>query len=215
MALVKICGIRTLDEAKKAVSYGVDALGFHVGEVKGSRSIVSSDTAHEIITKLPASIIPVLVTTSSKISDIEEIVKTIGARAVQFHDDATTKEISRFKKELPEIKAWKVIHVQDEMAIEDAKLFASVSDAILLDSASHRQGQIGGTGKTHDWEISAKIVRSISLPIILAGGLNPDNVADAIEKVHPYMVDVNSGVSRKNGTKDLDKVRAFIKRAKS
>jgi phosphoribosylanthranilate isomerase len=88
-------------------------------------------------------------------------------------------------------------------------------DGIILDKAIRATGQVGGTGKTHDWNISKAVVRSIALPVILAGGLNPENIAEAIRTVQPYGVDVNSGVSKAGGIKDHEKLRLFIARAKS
>ena len=123
-------------------------------------------------------------------------------------------EMNKLKSELPNIKLYKVVNVFDESAIEEAKGYEGVADALVLDSAIKETGQRGGTGKTHDWNISREIVESTSLPIILAGGLNPENVAEAISKVRPYAVDVNSGVSNPDGTKNLEKVKLFVERAK-
>lgn len=213
MAKVKVCGIMNLDDAFAAVVYGADALGFHVGEVKGSRSVISEEEAAAIISKLPRACVPVLVTTSADPRAILETVRAIGARAIQFHGDVTPRQISDIKKTMPHLIAYKVIHVSDDMALEQAKLYASAADSILLDTADG--GRIGGTGKTHDWNVSRKIVDSISQITILAGGLTPDNVCDAIKKVKPYMVDVNSGVSNRDGTKNTEKMRLFIERAKN
>jgi phosphoribosylanthranilate isomerase len=135
---------------------------------------------------------------------------------VQLHGDTTPQEAVQVRQQLPYIKAYKVIHVFDGTAIQQAQQYAGgVVDGIILDTAIKETGQIGGTGKTHDWDVSAKIVGSMRLPVILAGGLNPDNVIQAIRRVHPYAVDVNSGLSNKDGTKDHQKLKLFIEKAKS
>lgn len=214
MVKVKICGIQTKPAAAAIVRAGADALGFHVGEVAKSKNIIPPEKAADIIKTLPEYVLPVLVTTSMDVAAILETVQFIGARAVQIRSAVHTKDLQRLKREMPELKIFKTVHVTDEMAIEDARLYASVSDYILLDSPPRLPGQLGGTGATHDLSISGKIARSVSQPVILAGGLTPTNVALAIAAVKPDMVDVNSGVSNKDGTKDLDKVKAFIKAAK-
>lgn len=201
-------------EAKAVIKAGADALGFHVGEVQGSRSIISASNAKRIISALPKNILSVLVTTGTDAGAIIEMAREIGASAIQCHGDITPKNIEWMKKELAGVKIFKTVHVEDGLAVEDAKLYASIADGILLDSSSKDRQRIGGTGETHDWAISAKIVRAIRIPVILAGGLNPGNIAAAIAEVRPDMVDVNSGVSNPDGAKDMKRVRAFIKAAK-
>ena len=139
------------------------------------------------------------------------MVKT-GARAVQLHADRDG--IRKIKTALPHLKLFKVINVFDESAIAEAKNYEGVADALVLDSGIKENGQQGGTGKIHDWSISRKIVESTSLPVILAGGLNPENVAEAVKTVQPYAVDVNSGVSNTDGKKNLENVKLFVERSK-
>ena len=101
----------------------------------------------------------------------------------------------------------KAINVTDGSAVEQAKVYEPFSDMILLDTKSGRR--IGGTGKTHDWNISKKIVEQIDVPVVLAGGLNPENIKEAVKKVMPFGIDANSGLEHKDGSKDLEKVRKF------
>lgn len=215
MTRVKICGITNIEDALAAVSFGADALGFHVGEVKGSRNIISREEAAKIISQLPPGFETVLVTTSLDADAIVEAARVTHVAAVQFHTDMTVEGILAIKEKLPNVRAYKAVHVHDEYSIDEARKYEKVADAILLDTEAKEKGQVGGTGKTHDWEVSRKIVEAVSLPVILAGGLNPDNVAEAIKKVRPQMVDVNSGVSNSDRAKNLEKVRLFIKTAKS
>jgi len=112
------------------------------------------------------------------------------------------------------MELWKVLNVSYESSIAKAKEYKGAADAIALDTLNKETGARGGSGKTHDWNISKKIVESVSIPVVLAGGLTPENVAEAIATVSPAGVDVNSGVSNPDGSKDIEKVRAFIKVAK-
>ena len=212
MVRVKICGITDIETARAVASLGADMLGFHV-ELQHSRNPLTRDMASEIISHLPPDCSAVLVTSATDPEKITELVRKTGVTAVQLHGDIG--EMNKLKSELPNIKLYKVVNVFDESAIEEAKGYEGVADALVLDSAIKETGQRGGTGKTHDWNISREIVESTSLPIILAGGLNPDNVAEAVKKVNPYGVDVNSGVSNPDGTKNLEKVRLFVEGAKA
>lgn len=187
-------------------------LGFHV-ELEHSRNPLTRDMAANIISQLPRDCSAVLVTSATEPEKIVQLVKKTGVTAVQLHGDIW--EMSKLKSELPNIKLYKVVNVFDESAIEEAKHYEGIANALVLDSAIKETGQRGGTGKTHDWNISRKIVESTSLPIILAGGLNPENVAEAIRKVRPYAVDVNSGVSNPDGTKNLEKAKLFVEKAKA
>ena|SRR3989338_1549260 len=211
MVQVKICGITNIETARAVASLGADMLGFHV-ELEHSRNPLTRDMASEIISQLPPTCSAVLVTSATEPEKIARLVKKTAVTAVQLHGDI--EEMSKLKSELPNIKLYKVVNVFDKSAIEEAKGYEGIADALVLDSAIKETGQRGGTGKTHDWDISRKIVEATSLPVILAGGLNPNNVSEAISKVRPYAVDVNSGVSNPDGTKNLEKVKLFVERAK-
>ena len=207
----KICGITDIETARAALSRGADMLGFHI-ELNHARNPVATEKVAEIISQLPETCTPVLVTSVTDPERIIELVRQTGVKAVQMHADI--EGMRKIKSALPNIKLFKVVNVFDEGAIGEAKGYEGVADALVLDTGNKANGQQGGTGKTHDWNISRKIVESISIPVILAGGLNPDNVAEAIRKVRPYGVDVNSGVSNPDGTKNLEKVKLFVERAK-
>jgi len=217
MIKVKICGITNLEDALAAISFGADAVGFLIGKVQPSTGFfISPAQAAEIISKLPPFCSTVLVTHLSRPEEVINTAQRAGVTTVQLHGDTTPQEAVQVRQQLPYIKAYKVIHVFDGTAIQQAQQYAGgVVDGIILDTAIKETGQIGGTGKTHDWDVSAKIVGSMRLPVILAGGLNPDNVIEAIRRVHPYAVDVNSGLSNKDGTKDHQKLKLFIEKAKS
>ncbi|MDO8561348.1 MAG: phosphoribosylanthranilate isomerase [bacterium] len=214
MVRIKICGIRTLDEAQAAIASGADALGFHV-DLEHSKCPVGAATAASIISRLPPFIASVVVTTVTESKELIRILRATWANTLQLHGDVSPDTIRALKAVLPYLKVYVVVHVRGEETLKEAEKFEEAADAIILDSADQTTGARGGTGKTHDWSMSQTIVSSTSLPVILAGGLNPENVADAIRTVRPYAVDVNSGVSNPDGTKDIEKVKLFVKQAKS
>jgi phosphoribosylanthranilate isomerase len=142
-------------------------------------------------------------------------MKSTGATTLQLHKEVSPEMVNAVKTVFFNTKIYVAISVTGDESIALAKTFEDSADTVILDSMNQETGARGGTGKTHDWTISRKIVESTLFPIILAGGLNRDNVADAIKAVRPYAVDVNSGVSNPRGTKDFLKVKAFVERAKS
>lgn len=214
MVFAKICGITSIEEARQVAAAGADMLGFHIS-LEHSRNPITPQKSQEIIAALPEGVASVMVTTEVDPQKIVALAKEAGVSAVQLHGDVDPAGIHAIKTALPYLKAYKVINVGDVGALLEAERYEGAADAILLDSAISPEGQRGGTGKTHDWKISRSIVESQRIPVILAGGLNAENVADAIRTVHPYAVDVNSGVSNPDGTKNIEKVQAFIAAAKA
>lgn len=213
MATVKICGIRSIEDALAAAAAGADILGFHVGLI-GARAPLEAESVAKIIAKLPAGVSSVMVTSITEPNELIKLARATGAKILQLYGDATPETILKVKKALP-VQVWKVLNVSNEGSIAEARKYEGSADAIALDTLNKETGVRGGTGKTHDWNISRKIVESISIPVILAGGLNPENVAEAIKIVQSYGVDVNSGVSNPDGTKDIAKVKSFVERAKN
>ena len=215
MIRVKICGITNLEDALAALACGADAVGFLVGQVHPSRSVfISAETAGRIVAKLPPFCSTVLVTHLSKPAAVVRAARTARVTTIQLHGETDPDEVTAVRRRLPQVKVYKAVHVINATAVAEAQRFIGKVDAIVLDTALKETGQVGGTGQPHDWRISRRIVQSVSLPVILAGGLNPANVQEAICLVRPFAVDVNSGVSRPDGTKDLRKLREFIRQAK-
>ena len=208
MTRVKICGITNKEDALIAINYGADAIG--VINVKGTPRFVDLNKAREIFDALPIFVSKVVVSMPESIEEALEISKT-RANYIQLHGDETV-DFVRELKEKTNLGIIKKISV-DENSLENSKRYSRVADAILLDTRV--RGLSGGTGKTHDWDISRKIVESIRKPVILAGGLNPGNLEEAIEKVRPYAVDTSSGVESRPGKKDKRKVEQFIMVAKN
>ncbi|MGG6297857.1 phosphoribosylanthranilate isomerase [Leptolyngbya sp. AN02str] len=208
MIRVKICGNRTIEDVLLSVNSGADAIGLIVGTKYYSEDKISPDFAGNLLEQIPPLITTVLVTHLQSSQEIIEIYNLVPTSTIQLHNDISIEEIQTIKNLLPHVKLIKAVHVVNEKAIETAQYFAPFTDAILLDSRTN--GRIGGTGKTHDWSISGKIAALINKPVILAGGLNPENILQAIECVNPFGVDVNSGVDTSSGDKDPDKIRAFV-----
>jgi phosphoribosylanthranilate isomerase len=211
---VKICGMKRVEDALFAAENGANAIGLLVGQIHTSSDFIDPEVAHSIAEALPPSCASVMVTHLTDVARIKELLHIIQPTSIQLHGDSSIEDITQIRIAFPSLHVIKSIHVTDTSAISEAKKFAPFVDALLLDSVNTESGQIGGTGKTHDWQTSKKIVESVDCNVILAGGLNPQNVAEAIRTVAPFGVDVNSGVKAPNGFKDPIKVAAYIKQAK-
>ncbi len=207
---VKICCISTLDEAWIAINHGASALGL-VSEMPSGPGVIHESLIAEIARRIPPFVSSVLLTSKRSPSMIIEQHRRCGTNAIQICDDLDPDGIDEVSSALPGINLIKVIHVQGEGSIEEAKTVSQYVKGILLDSGSKGGSvvELGGTGRTHNWEISRRVVEAVEAPVILAGGLNPGNVSEAIRLVKPYAVDVCSGV-RTGGSLDSDKLQSFI-----
>ena len=198
MVSVKICGITNIRDAKYAVESGADALGFVF--YTNSRRAIMPERAKEIIQKIPGSISRVGVFVNEEIGTVKEIVSFCGLHLIQLHGD----ESPQYCGEFPMSSLIKTVsHWADE---EIKKLEDYCVKAILVDA--HDPGHYGGTGKNSDWALALK-VKKIH-PLILAGGLNRENIKKAIETVGPHGVDINSGVEASPGKKDPYKIREIV-----
>lgn len=206
----KICGTGSFADLKCAVDAGTDAVGFLMGITHVTQDAVSPEEAAAMIKTLPPFIEPVAVTHLQDARSIIDIVQQSGCTALQIQNTITPEEICMIRKSLPYLRIIKAVHVMDMSAVQTAQREAAYADAIILDTRT--PDRLGGTGLTHDWSISAKIVESVKIPVILAGGLTPENVASAIRQVRPYAVDVHTGV-KKNDVRDALKTKAFVKTA--
>ena len=200
MVRVKICGITNVEDALLACELGAHAIGLNFYE-KSPRCI-SPFTASKIIQKLPPFVAPVGVFVNWQFAPVASLAKALGLAAAQLHGDEPPKLVSEVAKKAPVIKA---LHVGKGSALPPFAKYRGVI-AFLLD-APH-SGQYGGTGRTADWTLAQTAAKSHR--ILLAGGLTPENIAEAILAVHPYAVDVTSGVESKPGKKDPGKLRAFF-----
>ncbi len=198
---VKICGITRAEDALKAIEFGADALGFIF--YKNSPRYVSPEIVRDIIHCLPPFVTTVGVFVNEQPSVIEETIETTGIDVVQLHGEEPPEYCARWQKV---IKALRIKEMADLELLHRYRV-----SAYLLDTYS--PDKPGGTGERFDWDIAVKANRLGT--IILAGGLTPDNVIEAVEKVKPYAVDVSSGVEAEKGIKDHDKLKRFIENAKS
>jgi phosphoribosylanthranilate isomerase len=211
---IQVAGVSTLEEALFCKSVGVDAIGFTLGLPDGPHDDLTPEKTGAIVSQLPAGLLPVVITYVNSAVAACELVEITKAAAIQFHGGISEGELILFRRSCPDVRTIGRVTVSGQMSTEDAASFKpSLWDAIILDSLDPRNGRKGATGLTHDWSISAKIVRIASVPVILAGGLNPDNVADAIRKVRPQGVDAHTGLEEENGTRSFDKIKAFAEEA--
>ncbi|MEW6530406.1 MAG: phosphoribosylanthranilate isomerase [Thermodesulfobacteriota bacterium] len=212
--LIQVAGVSSLEEALFCRSVGVDALGFTLELPTGIHDGLDRVTAYTIIQELPSDVLPVVITYLNTAQDAADLVRELGAKAMQFHGGIIEEELRKFRNAAPAIKTIGRITVTDRSAVALVDLFLPpLWDTVILDSYDPATGRRGATGLTHDWTVSAEIVRAAKVPVILAGGLTPENVAQAILTVRPASVDVHSGVENKDGTRNFDKIRAFARAA--
>jgi len=205
---VKICGIRRVEDGLAAVLAGADAVGCLVGLDYSTPDRIDPLTARGVFAALPPFVARVLVTHRTGLAEVTALMRESGATVVQLHGDFPLVAISALREAVPYAAIVKSVHVTGEDTVAAALAAARVADAILLDTKD--RGRIGGTGTTHDWSISAKIAAASAKPVILAGGLTPENVADAVRAVRPWAVDVASGVESSPGVKDPGLMSRFV-----
>ena len=204
MTRIKICGITNLEDALLAVGLGVDALGFIFAS---SPRQVNSVKAREIIKKIPPFISSVGVFVNEKLEKIRELADECFLDYIQLHGE----EPPEFCRGLRPEKIIKSFRIKDEKSLKQVFSYSQLS-AILLDT--FMEGKAGGTGTTFNWQIAGE-AKKTGKPIILSGGLSPENVRQAIESVTPFAVDVSSGIESHPGKKDKVKLTAFIKAVRS
>ena len=211
----KICCISSIEEARLAVAAGTDALGL-VAKMPSGPGPISDDLISRIADTVPPPVSCFLLTSETEPDAVVAHVKRCGTDTVQLVDAVPLHTYKALRSDCPNVRIVQVIHVEDEAAIDEAKTLAPHVDALLLDSgrpkASARDGsvkELGGTGRTHDWSVSAKLVAEVEKPVFLAGGLNAFNVGEAIRAVRPFGVDLCSGV-RTDGALDAEKLREYL-----
>lgn len=208
---VKICCISSIEEAFKAIQYGASALGL-VGNMPSGPGIISDELIYNIARSVPPPISTFLLTSETYTEDIIAHYKKVHTSTIQIVDALKDKQYHKIREELPFVKLVQVIHVIDESSVLEAIEISEHVDAILLDSGNPKLSvkELGGTGRTHNWELSRKIRESIKIPLFLAGGINKDNVQQAIDHVQPFGIDLCSSV-RTNGLLDEKSWKHFLK----
>ncbi len=214
---VKICGIRNEEDLKCVADSGADAAGFLVGQLHSSPDFILASTAARLCHALPPYVSPVIVTHLTDPEDILDLVVQTGITSIQLHGGSTPEQVMALRDMLPPgAKLILGTHLESERSFPALMDFYRLVDGILLDSCDPVHNRVGGTGMTHDWKLSAKFVSISPIPVILAGGLTPENVGEAIRTVGPYAVDVNTAMKREeDGSLSAEKCQKFVAAARS
>jgi phosphoribosylanthranilate isomerase len=206
MTRVKVCGLAREEDRDAAVGAGADALGLIVDVPVDTPREVDPSRARELVAGTPPFVTTVLVTMPASVQAAVSLHERVGTDAVQVHGTLDPPLVAGLRERLD----------ADVLAAvgpdADLAAYADAADALLVDSVDDAGG--GGTGETVDWERTREAVAGLDAPVVLAGGLTPGNVADAVETVDPYGVDTASGVEREGGIKDHGAVRAFVANAR-
>ncbi len=205
---IKICCISSPEEAQAAIAAGADAIGL-VGDMPTGPGVIADEQAREIAREIPPPVETFLLTSRTRARDIADHVRYCGVNTVQIVRHIDAGEHARLAGLLGHIRRVQVIHVEDASALDLIDVYSPHIHAFLLDSGSPAAQELGGTGRTHDWQVSADFVRRSRRPVFLAGGLRPDNVGPAISDVAPYGLDLCTGV-RTDGHLDVAKLDAFM-----
>ncbi|MBZ5857724.1 phosphoribosylanthranilate isomerase [Flavihumibacter profundi] len=208
---VKICCISSVNEAFTAVTYGASALGL-VGKMPSGPGVIEDKLINEIAKVVPPPISTFLLTSETNVDEIISHYKRVNTSTIQIVDELENRQYQKLRDELPNVKLVQVIHVIDNNSVTEAIEISAFVDAILLDSGNPNLSvkELGGTGRIHNWDLSKQIRESIKIPLFLAGGLNKDNVKQAIEYVQPFGLDLCSSV-RTNGRLDEQKLEDFFR----
>lgn len=212
---VKVCCIMSREEARMAVAAGAWALGL-VAEMPSGQGPISDEEIAGIVPTIPSGVETFLLTSRTGADGIIEHQRFCGTSSIQMVDHVPHPDLVKIRKALPDVRLVQVIHVLDAGSVEEARSVAPLVDMILLDSGKPDAAirTLGGTGDTHDWDLSVAIREAIDIPMFLAGGLRPENVAGAIGHVRPFGVDLCSGI-RTAGRLDERKLGAFFSSVRS
>lgn len=205
MTRVKICGLTTPTDVETAIAAGADALGFIADVPVDTPRAVDSTTAAELVAAAPPFVTTTLVIMPETSDHAVTLARTIQPDVLQLHGDFDAEELQFVRAE----SSTKLVVAVDAEEPDRARELDEVADALLVDSTT--EDGAGGTGETHDWEATRDLAAELDSPVVLAGGLTPDNVEAAIETATPFGVDVASGVEASGGTKDPEAVDEFVR----
>jgi phosphoribosylanthranilate isomerase len=207
MARVKICGLTDPADLRAAIEAGADAVGIISSVSVDTPREVDRGTAAELVAEVPPFVTATLVTMPEDADHAVDLIRAIQPDAIQLHGEFDAEDIGYIRAET----GIKVIPAVDFTDTERAHELDAAADAILVDSTTDEGA--GGTGETHDWESTADLAETLTSPVVLAGGLTPDNVAEAVRVAAPFAVDVASGVEREPGKKDHTALATFVQNA--
>lgn len=207
---IKICCIASVEEARLAVAAGASALGL-VGAMPSGPGVIADELIADIARSVPPPVATFLLTSETSAEGIIDHVRRCATSTVQIVDAIDRRAYGEIRRAVPRIKIVQVLHVGDAAVVEEARRLAPDVDAFLLDSGNPALAvkELGGTGRVHDWNLSAAIVASVDRPVFLAGGLHAGNVGAAMRRVRSFGLDLCSGV-RSNGVLDETKLRDFF-----
>ena len=210
---IKICCINSIEEAKTAIEFGASAIGL-VAKMPSGPGPIPDDLIKHIAMNVPPPVGTFLLTSETSVERIIKHHQRTNTNTIQIVDSLKAGTYKQLKDALPYVKIVQVIHVRDEKSVDEAISISAMVDAILLDSGNPdlKIKELGGTGRVHNWKLSRQIRDNSRCPIFLAGGLRAENVKQAIEEVHPFAIDVCSGV-RTNGKLDKQKLTDFFHNA--
>jgi phosphoribosylanthranilate isomerase len=209
---VKICCIASIEEAWMAIEAGASAIGL-VSEMPSGPGPIPESLIAEIAATVPPGVSSFLLTCKQDAAAIIDQQRRLRVNTIQLCDRLPQGSHQQLRDALPGVSLVQVVHVTGPEAVDEAIAVAPHVDAVLLDSGNQslKIKELGGTGRTHDWSLSRKIRKAIDVPLFLAGGLNPANVAAAIREVQPFGIDVCSGL-RTEGRLDPEKLSSFFTR---
>src|SRR5919199_2153085 len=207
---VKICCIASVEEARVAVECGAAAVGL-VSEMPSGPGVIAEELIAEVAARVPPPVATFLLTCRQDAASIAEQQRRCRVNTIQLCDLVPREVYGELRARLPGVSLVQVVHVGGDESYEEALSVAPHVDALLLDSGNQSLAvkELGGTGRTHDWRVSRRIVERSPVPVFLAGGLRPGNVAEAVATVRPFGLDVCSGV-RTDGRLDAEKLRRFF-----
>ncbi|MEM7408607.1 MAG: phosphoribosylanthranilate isomerase [Myxococcota bacterium] len=210
MTRVKVCCIGSVEEARLAVRMGASALGL-VSEMPSGTGVIPESRIAEIAARVPPSIATFLLTSRTDAGEIVAQQRRCGVNTIQLCDRVSESVHRELRRACAGTSIVQVVHVTGADAVDEARRVSEHVDALLLDSGdpSLPVKELGGTGRVHDWSVSARIVRAVPVPVFLAGGLRASNAAAAIREVEPFGVDLCTGV-RTDGALDETKLEAFF-----
>jgi phosphoribosylanthranilate isomerase len=208
---LKVCCIASVDEARLAIRAGASALGL-VSQMPSGPGPISDEAIAVIARTVPPPAATFLLTCRTDGSEIEDQVIRCRTNTVQLVDEVPDETYRHLRRTLPWLKIVQVLHVMDETVVEEARRIGPMVDALLLDSGNPKKKtkELGGTGRTHDWSVSRQVVEASPVPVFLAGGLGPRNVAEAIAQVQPFGIDLCTGV-RTRDRLDESKLAALVR----
>ncbi|MFN3652737.1 MAG: phosphoribosylanthranilate isomerase [Armatimonadota bacterium] len=211
---IKVCCIASMEEARLAVGLAASAVGL-VSAMPSGPGVIPEALIAEIAATVPPGVSRFLLTCSPDPAEIAAQQRRTGTEVLQLCDRLEPEDRRFLRRELPGVRLVQVIHVTGRESLEDAREAAETADALLLDSGRPDLPvkELGGTGRVHDWTVSRRIVETARVPVYLAGGLTPENAAEAVRAARPFGLDVCSGV-RLNGSLDEKRLAAFIRAAK-